>query len=193
MGLTVLRDLGLDRKTIMEEYTSQVTRRRTAPAQAIVYAQDAELAQDTGLAQDTEPVQGTDLVQMSAELPQPSLAVASLRRNLEQDTTTTRNVNIKTSHSNPANVSLIGRVFGSLQQSPVGSLMSWKPMSWGSLIQQDTKMTGTTPSSYDVFSGSQLAKAEAKHMRDYVCCGMHFKNLHELLEHHESSHPMKFR
>lgn len=51
-------------------------------------------------------------------------------------------------------------------------------------------MAGTTPSSYDAFSSSQLAKAEAKHMKDYICCGDHFKTLHDLMQHHEVSHPM---
>ncbi|KAM3414550.1 hypothetical protein BST61_g9709 [Cercospora zeina] len=57
-----------------------------------------------------------------------------------------------------------------------------------SSLQFSTKMTGTTPSSYNVCSSSQLAKAEAKYMKDYVCCGDHFKSLHELCRHHEVSH-----
>ncbi|PPJ57178.1 hypothetical protein CBER1_07018 [Cercospora berteroae] len=91
----------------------------------------------TKIADDYRLQHNIDFVQRSASPLQPSLAVASLRRNIKQDARGAANVDIELGHSASPNDSIIGRVVDSLLHSSFGSFMSWKPMSWGSLLRDE--------------------------------------------------------
>lgn len=79
----------------------------------------------------------------------------------------------------------------SLAQS-MGMGMSWGGVSVGSWIRDDMIMAGTSPFAFhqspSYHSSSYLPKLEADFMRDFVCCGTMWKDLHALLTHYEETH-----
>ncbi|KAK5100414.1 Transcriptional regulator of ribosomal biogenesis proteins [Lithohypha guttulata] len=79
----------------------------------------------------------------------------------------------------------------SLAQS-LGMGMSWGGASVGSWIRDDMIMAGTSPFAFhqspSYHSSSYLPKLEADFMRDFVCCGTMWKDLHALLTHYEETH-----
>lgn len=79
----------------------------------------------------------------------------------------------------------------SLAQS-LGMGMSWGGASVGSWIRDDMIMSGTSPFAFhqspSYHSSSYLPKLEADFMRDFVCCGTMWRDLHALLTHYEETH-----